>query len=94
LEKTGRIGVSGIDTRRLTRAIRQQGAPHVAIEHNPKAILISQKLLEAARNFIGLEGLDLAKDVTINESYGWNEERWSWPNGYSNNKTMPKKLLP
>ena len=93
LEKTGRIGVSGIDTRRLTRAIRQQGAPHVAIEHNPNGNFDIPKLLEAARNFIGLEGLDLAKDVTINESYGWNEERWSWPNGYSNNKNNTKKVV-
>ena len=93
MEKTGRIGVSGIDTRRLTRAIRQQGAPHVAIEHNPNGNFDIPKLLEAARNFIGLEGLDLAKDVTINESYGWNEERWSWPNGYSNNKDNAKKVV-
>ena len=93
LEETGRIGVSGIDTRRLTRAIRQQGAPHVAIEHNPNGNFDIPKLLEAARNFIGLEGLDLAKDVTINESYGWNEERWSWPNGYSNNKDNAKKVV-
>ena len=93
LEKTGRIGVSGIDTRRLTRAIRQQGAPHVAIEHNPNSNFDIPKLLEAARNFIGLEGLDLAKDVTINESYGWNEERWSWPSGYSNNKNNTKKVV-
>jgi len=93
LEETGRIGVSGIDTRRLTRAIRQQGAPHVAIEHNSNGIFDIPKLLEAARNFIGLEGLDLAKDVTINESYGWNEERWSWPNGYSNNKDNTKKVV-
>jgi len=93
LEKTGRIGVSGIDTRRLTRAIRQQGAPHVAIEHNPEGNFDIQKLLEAARSFTGLEGLDLAKDVTINESYAWNEERWSWPNGYSNNKDNAKKVV-
>jgi carbamoyl-phosphate synthase small subunit len=93
LEKTGRIGVSGIDTRRLTRAIRQQGAPHVAIEHNPEGNFNIQKLLEAARSFTGLEGLDLAKDVTINESYAWNEERWSWPNGYSNKNNNAKKVV-
>ena len=93
LEKNGRIGVSGIDTRRLTRAIRQQGAPHVAIEHNPEGNFDIQKLLEGARSFTGLEGLDLAKDVAINESYAWNEDRWSWPNGYSNKNDNTKKVV-
>ncbi|MDA9534353.1 glutamine-hydrolyzing carbamoyl-phosphate synthase small subunit [Amylibacter sp.] len=93
LEKTGRIGVSGIDTRRLTRAVRQQGAPHVAIEHNPDGNFDIPKLLEAARNFVGLEGLDLAKDVTIEQSYDWDEERWAWPEGYTNNKNNTKKVV-
>ena len=93
LEKTGRIGVSGIDTRRLTRAVRQQGAPHVAIEHNPDGNFDIPKLLEAARNFVGLEGLDLAKDVTIEHSYDWDEERWAWPEGYTNNNDNTKKVV-
>ena len=93
LEKTGRIGVSGIDTRRLTRAVRQQGAPHVAIEHNPNGNFDIPKLLEAARNFVGLEGLDLAKDVTIEHSYDWDEERWAWPKGYTNNNDNTKKVV-
>ena len=93
LEKTGRIGVSGIDTRRLTRAVRQQGAPHVAIEHNPDGNFDIPKLLEAARNFVGLEGLDLAKDVTIKQSYDWDEERWAWPGGYTKNRGNTKKVV-
>ena len=93
LEKTGRIGVSGIDTRRLTRAVRQQGAPHVAIEHNPNGNFDIPKLLEAARNFVGLEGLDLAKDVTIKQNYDWDEERWAWPDGYTKNKVNTKKVV-
>ena len=93
LGKTGRIGVSGIDTRRLTRAVRQQGAPHVAIEHNSDGNFDIPKLLEAARNFVGLEGLDLAKDVTIEHSYDWDEERWAWPKGYTNNNDNTKKVV-
>ena len=93
LEKTGRIGVSGIDTRRLTRAVRQQGAPHVAIEHNPDGNFDIPKLLEAARNFVGLEGLDLAKDVTIEHSYDWDEERWAWPGGYTKNRGNTEKVV-
>ena len=93
LEKTGKIGVSNIDTRRLTRAIRQQGAPHVAIEHNPNGNFDIPKLLKAARDFVGLEGLDLAQEVTVDKSYGWDEERWTWPDGYSKNNDNAKKVV-
>ena len=93
LEKTGKIGVSNIDTRRLTRAIRQQGAPHVAIEHNPNGTFDIPKLLKAARDFVGLEGLDLAQEVTVDKSYGWDEERWTWPDGYSKNNDNAKKVV-
>ncbi|MDA9004845.1 glutamine-hydrolyzing carbamoyl-phosphate synthase small subunit [Amylibacter sp.] len=93
LEKTGKIGVSNIDTRRLTRAIRQQGAPHVAIEHNPNGTFDIPKLLKAARDFVGLEGLDLAQEVTVDKSYGWDEERWTWPAGYSKNNNNAKKVV-
>jgi len=82
LEKRGRIGMGGVDTRRLTRAIRQQGAPHVALAHNPDGNFDIAALVAAARAFQGLEGLDLAKDVTCAQSYQWNEMRWAWPEGY------------
>ena len=82
LEKRGRIGMGGVDTRRLTRAIRQQGAPHVALAHDPDGHFDIEALVAAARAFSGLEGLDLAKDVTCAQSYQWNEMRWAWPEGY------------
>lgn len=93
LEKTGRIGVGGIDTRRLTRAIRQQGAPHVAIAHNPDGDFDIPALLQAARDFQGLEGLDLAKEVTCTQSYKWDEQRWAWPDGYTKRETPGKKVV-
>ncbi|MCR9069248.1 MAG: glutamine-hydrolyzing carbamoyl-phosphate synthase small subunit [Rhodobacteraceae bacterium] len=83
LEKTSRVGVGGIDTRRLTRAIRQQGAPHVAIAHDPDGNFDIEALVTAARGFPGLEGLDLAKTVTCAQSYKWDEMRWAWPEGYT-----------
>ena len=61
LEKTNRIGMGGVDTRRLTRAIRQQGAPHVALAHDPDGNFDIEALVKAARGFPGLVGLDLAK---------------------------------
>ena len=89
LAARGRIAIGGIDTRRLTRAIRQLGAPHVALEHNPEGKFDIAALVEKARAFAGLEGLDLAKDVTCAQSYRWDEMRWAWPEGYSR-QTAPK----
>jgi carbamoyl-phosphate synthase small subunit len=83
LEKIGRIGVGGIDTRRLTRAIRQQGAPHVALSHHPNGVFDIEGMLARARGWKGLVGLDLAKDVTCAQSYHWDEMRWAWPEGYT-----------
>jgi carbamoyl-phosphate synthase small subunit len=89
LAARGRIAIGGVDTRRLTRAIRQQGAPHVALEHNPDGVFDLAALVEKARAFPGLEGLDLAKDVTCAQSYRWDEMRWAWPDGYKR-QTDPK----
>jgi len=79
----GRIGIGGLDTRRLTRAIRQQGAPHVALAHDPEGNFDIEALVVAARAWRGLEGLDLARDVTCAQSYRWDEMRWAWPEGYT-----------
>ncbi len=89
LTKRNRIGMGGVDTRRLTRAIRQQGAPHVALAHDPDGNFDIAALVKKARDFQGLEGLDLAKEVTCAQSYQWNEMRWAWPEGYKP-QTAPK----
>ena len=89
LARRNRIGMGGVDTRRLTRAIRQQGAPHVALAHDPEGNFDIEALVKAARGFSGLVGLDLAKDVTCAQSYRWDEMRWAWPEGYTR-QTAPK----
>ena len=83
LAQKGRIGVGGIDTRRLTRAIRQQGAPHVALAHDPAGNFDIAAMVARARAWAGLEGLDLARDVSCTQSYRWDEQRWAWPAGYT-----------
>ncbi|MBC7674652.1 MAG: glutamine-hydrolyzing carbamoyl-phosphate synthase small subunit [Rhodoferax sp.] len=83
LAAKGRIGIGGLDTRRLTRAIRQQGAPHAALAHDPNGNFDIEKLVASARAWRGLVGLDLAKDVTCAQSYRWDEQRWAWPQGYT-----------
>ncbi len=82
LTRRGRIGVGGVDTRRLTRAIRLQGAPHAAICHAPDGRFDLDDLLAKARAFPGLVGMDLARDVTCAQSYRWDEMRWAWPEGH------------
>jgi carbamoyl-phosphate synthase small subunit len=82
LARRGRIGMGGVDTRRLTRAIRSQGAPHVALAHDPEGAFDIEALVARARAFPGLEGRDLARDVTCAQSYRWDETKWAWPEGH------------
>ena len=82
LARRGRVAIGGLDTRRLTRAIRQQGAPHVALAHDAQGNFDTDALVAAARGFAGLEGMDLARKVTCAQSYRWDEMRWAWPEGY------------
>ena len=93
LDKTGRIGMGGVDTRRLTRAIRQQGAPHVALAHDPSGNFDIEALVKAARGFPGLVGLDLAKGVSCAQSYRWDEKRWAWPEGYTKRTGAAPKVV-
>jgi len=93
LARQGRIGIGGIDTRRLTRAIRHQGAPHVALAHDPDGNFDIEALISAARDFEGLVGLDLAKKVTCAQSYRWDETRWAWPDGFGRQKDAKFKVV-
>ena len=93
LSARGRIGMGGVDTRRLTRAIRQQGAPHVCLSHDPEGNFDIEAMLKEARAWQGLEGLDLAREVTCAQSYRWDEMRWSWPEGYSERTGTGPKVV-
>jgi carbamoyl-phosphate synthase small subunit len=93
LRRRGRIGIGAVDTRRLTRAIRMQGAPHVAIAHAPDGDFDLDDLLARARAFPGLEGMDLARDVTCAQSYRWDEMRWAWPEGYARRKEPGRRVV-
>ncbi|MEM6932255.1 MAG: glutamine-hydrolyzing carbamoyl-phosphate synthase small subunit, partial [Pseudomonadota bacterium] len=82
LAKKGRIGISGIDTRCLTRRIRDLGMPHAALAHAADGEIDTSTLIESAKAFQGLEGLDLAKEVTCRQSYRWEAGRWTWADGH------------
>ena len=76
LESTDLVGISGLDTRHLTRCIRDGGAPSGAIWHAPDGIIDVAKMHELAVNWTGLEGMDLAKEVTCRQTYEWVEPVW------------------
>jgi len=76
------VGIAGIDTRRLTRRIRDGGAPNGALCHAPDGRIDTPALLAKARDWPGLEGMDLAKEVTCRQTYGWDETRWVRGKGY------------
>jgi carbamoyl-phosphate synthase small subunit len=93
LARRGRISIGGVDTRRLTRAIRQQGAPHVALSHDPDGNFDAAELVARARGFAGLTGVDLARDVTCPQVYRWDEMRWAWPEGYTRQTAARHKVV-
>jgi carbamoyl-phosphate synthase small subunit len=77
MKANGRIGISGVDTRALTRLIRERGAPNGVIAHSASGSFDVGALFAQATAWPGLEGMDLAKDVTTLQSYGWDEGLWS-----------------
>jgi carbamoyl-phosphate synthase small subunit len=81
MAKRGVIGIAGVDTRALTRAIRERGMPNAVIAHDPKGSFDVAALLAKAQGWGGLEGLDLAKEVTTAQSYTFAEGLWAWPEG-------------
>ena len=82
MARRGRIGIGGVDTRRLTRAIRQQGAPHVVLAHDPHGNFDIEAMIARARDWQGLVGLDLARGVSCAQSYRWDEGSWEWGAGF------------
>jgi carbamoyl-phosphate synthase small subunit len=79
---TGRIGISGVDTRALTRLIRREGPPTIAIAHNEKGNFDLDALQQMAAEWPGLEGMDLAKEVSRDQLEAWTGGRWELGEGY------------
>ena len=83
LKANGRIGLSGVDTRALTRLIRINGAPNGVIAHDPGGRFDIAALQRKARDWPGLEGMDLAKEVCSTQSYNWGDGLWTLGEGYA-----------
>jgi carbamoyl-phosphate synthase small subunit len=82
LKARGIIGLSGVDTRALTNLIREKGMPNGVVAHNAKGKFDVKKLHAMAKAWSGLEGLDLAKDVSLTQRMNWDEKLWDWEKGY------------
>lgn len=78
----GIVGLSGIDTRALTSHIRETGMPSGVIAHAPDGVFDIAALTAKARGWNGLENADLAKDVSTDENYSWDETGWKWGSGF------------
>ena len=74
LKANGTVAIAGIDTRRLTRILREKGAQDGCILAGDDAT--EEKALELARSFPGLKGMDLAKEVSVKERYEWRSSVW------------------
>jgi len=82
LRQHGIVGMAGVDTRRLTRRIRDGGAPNGVIAHDPERSFDLDALTAEAAAWPGLEGMDLAKEVSCRQSYSWAETAWTLGQGY------------
>ena len=82
LKSHGIVGLSGVDTRRLTRHIRDQGAPNGVIAYRADGRLDLAGMRERALAWPGLEGMDLAREVSCVQSYEWTETVWRRETGY------------
>jgi len=86
LRKHKVVGITGIDTRRLTRLLREKGAQNGCIAAADDGGKLDKKAaLAAARAFEGLKGMDLAKVVSVKEAYPWNEGTWVLGEGHRQN---------
>ena len=89
LKARGIIGLSGIDTRALTALIRSKGMPNAVIAHARDGQFDLHGLKEEAREWPGLEGMDLVPMVTSAQRFNWDETPWAWEKGFGR-QTAPE----
>ncbi len=83
MKVNGRIGLSGVDTRALTRMIREKGAPNAVIAYRKDGVFDTDEMVALAREWPGLEGMDLARGVSTLQSYQWRDGLWARGHGYA-----------
>ncbi|MEO3432796.1 glutamine-hydrolyzing carbamoyl-phosphate synthase small subunit [Inquilinus sp. CAU 1745] len=93
LKANGMVGIAGVDTRKLTRRIRDLGAPNGVIAHAPDGRFDIDALRRKAEGWPGLEGMDLAKEVSCRQTYKWDETRWALETGYGRQEAPTRKVV-
>ena len=92
LKRHGVVGLAGVDTRRLTRRVRLGGAPTGVVINGDANGLDMDGALSQAKQWPGLEGMDLAKDVTCAAPYDWSVTPWALGEGFGA-QTAPRKKI-
>jgi len=82
MKRRGVVGLAGVDTRALTKLIRENGMPHGVIAHSPEGRFDLDALRAQAKAWSGIVGLDLAKDATCLQPFVYDEGLWDWNGGY------------
>jgi carbamoyl-phosphate synthase small subunit len=93
LKAHGLVGICGVDTRRLTRHIRDQGPPNGVLAYFPDRGFDIAALRAEAAAWPGLEGMDLAKEVTCRQTYRWDETAWDPVRGYGTQKNPRRHVV-
>ena len=93
MKSRGVVGLAGVDTRALTQIIRDKGAPHAVIAHDPEGRFDLQALTAQAGDWTGLVGLDLAKPASTLQAFEWDEGLWEWPEGHPRVDAADKSVV-
>ena len=93
LTRMNLVGLTGLDTRRLTRRIRDQGAPTGVVINGGDSAPDIQDAIVKAKGWAGLEGMDLSKEVTCSQAYNWNKTVWALGEGYRQQRSPKLKVL-
>ena len=93
LKARGIVALAGIDTRALTKRIRDHGMPHGIVAHSPTGTFDLEALTARAKAWAGLNGLDLALDATSAQSADYRTDLWQWPQGYEDGKKHDFKVV-
>ena len=91
MKKWGRIGISGLDTRALTRLVRKEGPPTIAVAHRADGVFDLDALRKLAAEWPGLEGMDLAKEVSRLQVERWSGGKWAWGKGYEERPSTSRR---
>ncbi len=94
LKKNKIVGITGLDTRSLTNFIRDKGAPRGTISNNKSGKFNIKKLIKKTTNWPGLNGMDLAKEVSTIKNYNWKGlKTWNKEQGYKKNNKKKYRVI-